>query len=470
MPALKQHCSIAGRCLLARVTMHQAVTRSSVKGCYVNTRWVWLLVVMLGGLWDLGGRSAAAQGEAQNGKPLYERLCVGCHGPTGAGGRMAGMLPVRPRNLTEPAYMRGRTDQQLFDVIQQGGAAVGLSDSMTAFGSQLETAQIWDVVAYVRTLAAATPTPAPAAAPLALRTDLTMARLRLSIWPEYDDPRVLVMLRGELTPHEAFPARIALPIPKGAEIIGAGMISEQEELLLHPHQVVAGEAQDSLELNVPVPRFFVEFYYAPFAANDPARRFSYAAPTTYPITVFEVDIQQPLQAKDFVIEPTAMERSTDEKGFTYHQFVAHNVDPGQSLTYTIAYTKTVSTPSVPKQAPAAAPQSATQPPDVARPSRTASRLISFSLLGGAVLLFAGWAWLTRARRAAAPPVTAPPARAGSLTETFLTLIQAESAPSQTPQPHASPTRMVVIQFCAHCGRKLSHEDRFCAGCGQAIQR
>jgi hypothetical protein len=109
-----------------------------------------------------------------------------------------------------------------------------------------------------------------------------MARLRLSIWPEYDDPRVLIMLRGEMTPRQAFPASITLPIPKGPEIIGAGMISEQNELLLHPHQVLPGDTQDSLQLNLPVPRFFVEFYYNPFTTRRPAKRFICIAPRPIP--------------------------------------------------------------------------------------------------------------------------------------------------------------------------------------------
>lgn len=466
MPAPKPHCSIAGRGLLRRSTTRQAVARSCAKGTCVNARWIWWVVVVVAGVWSLAGRADAAPGEAQNGKAHYERLCVSCHGPNGAGGRMAGMLPVRPRNLTEAAYMRGRSDQQLFDVIHKGGAAVGLSDSMTAFGSQLTEAQTWDVVAYVRTLAAEAPTRLSATEAFPLRTDLTMARLRLSIWPEYDDPRVLVMLRGELTPRQAFPARIVLPIPKGAEIIGAGMISDQEELLLHPHKVVPGEAQDSLELQLPVPRFFVEFYYAPFPGTDSARRFAYAAPTTYPITVFEVDIQQPLQATGFVVEPAPMERSTDDKGFTYHQFVAHNVDPGQNLTYTIAYTKASNTPSVPKQTPAPQPSTAAKPPPA---PTTSPRVISLALLGGAVLLFVGWAWLTRASRAQTPvPTTSAPA--GSLTETFLALIQAEEQPADTVPQSAGPTPEPPVHFCTQCGRKLAPEDRFCAGCGKAIQR
>ena len=74
-----------------------------------------------------------ATGDAQAGKAIYERSCVGCHGPTGQGGRMAAMLAVPPRNLADQAYMGTRSDQQLFDVISKGGAATGLSAAMTAF-------------------------------------------------------------------------------------------------------------------------------------------------------------------------------------------------------------------------------------------------------------------------------------------------------------------------------------------------
>src|SRR2546427_4355892 len=86
--------------------------------------------------------ATAATGDAQAGKAIYERSCVGCHGPTGQGGRMAAMLVVPPRNLADQVYMGTRSDQQLFDVISKGGAATGLSDVMTAFGSQLSEQQL----------------------------------------------------------------------------------------------------------------------------------------------------------------------------------------------------------------------------------------------------------------------------------------------------------------------------------------
>src|SRR5262245_19582968 len=96
--------------------------------------------------------AAIATGDVQAGKAIYERLCLHCHGPTGQGGRMATMLAVSPRDLTDQAYMSTRSDQQLFTVISQGSAA------MTAFGDRLAEQQIWDTVAYVRTLTAASST------------------------------------------------------------------------------------------------------------------------------------------------------------------------------------------------------------------------------------------------------------------------------------------------------------------------
>jgi len=361
-----------------------------------------------------------------------------------------------------------RSDQQLFDIISQGGPAAGLSPIMMAFGSQLSEQHIWDIVAYVRTLAASPSTPlqTPRDTPSNTNTpsaDLFMARLRLSIWPEYDDPRVLIMLRGEMTPRQAFPASITLPIPKGAEIIGAGMISEQNELLRHPHQVLPGDTQDSLQLNLPVPRFFVEFYYNPFTTSGPEKRFVYPAPTTYPIEVFEVDIQQPLKTTSFALDPSPMERMTDNQGFTYHQFIYRDIGKGQSPTFTVSYTKTVPTPSVPK------PQPTPQRTEKERP-RADHALLSLGILAGASLLFAGWAWLVRVSQRRPRSATAPSSQSVSMSDTLLALLQEDAQTHITANTSPTPQQTRVINFCAHCGRKLVPDDRFCSGCGKPIKR
>ncbi len=365
--------------------------------------------------------------------------------------------------------MSTRSDPQLFAVISQGGAALGLSTAMTAFGDQLAEPQIWDTVAYVRTLAAAPSTvsasPPSSTPPTEGNTEahLVMARLRLSIWPEYDDPRVLIMWRGEMAPRQAFPAHITLPLPKGAEIVGAGMISDQNELLPHPYEVLPGDMHDSLQLNLPVARFFLEFYYNPFPASGAEKRFTYTLPTPYPVEGLEVDIQQPLKATNFILDPAPMEHLTDKQGFTYHQFSYHDIAPGQPQTFTISYTKTVPTPSVPKQQPA--PQRPRNVPPLSR-----NVLVSLSILAGAIVLFAGWAWWLRGSLSRHVRDTSPAPQSPPTPSAFLALLQEDVQLPETPGTTPEQPHTRVVNFCTQCGHKLLPDDHFCSGCGKPIKR
>ena len=114
----------------------------------------WIAGLVLGAiLLGAGTPGLAARSGGVNGKKLYLTYCFTCHGTRGAGdGYAASIQPTKPRNLTEDVYMSGRTDQQLFDVISGGGTAVHKSMTMPYWRESLTQGQIWDLVAYVRTL------------------------------------------------------------------------------------------------------------------------------------------------------------------------------------------------------------------------------------------------------------------------------------------------------------------------------
>jgi mono/diheme cytochrome c family protein len=98
--------------------------------------------------------TAATAPDAARGKLQFESYCVSCHGPRGEGdGPVAASLDPRPARLGDRAYMSGRTDDYLFQVIKNGGASVGRSPMMAPWGGTLTDAQIRDVIAYVRSLA-----------------------------------------------------------------------------------------------------------------------------------------------------------------------------------------------------------------------------------------------------------------------------------------------------------------------------
>ena len=85
-------------------------------------------------------------------KQNYDTFCMKCHGPNGKGdGPAAATLSTNPRNFTDCAAMGKISDDTLFNVIKNGGAAAGLSKDMQAWSSGFEDDEIHDLVTYVRT-------------------------------------------------------------------------------------------------------------------------------------------------------------------------------------------------------------------------------------------------------------------------------------------------------------------------------
>lgn len=100
------------------------------------------------------GTKLTPKGNPKDGKYYYFVNCATCHGTKGNGkGATASALDPKPRDHTDGNYMNNLTDQQLFDVVNRGGPAMNKSVVMPNWGDKLTKKQIWDVVAFMRTLA-----------------------------------------------------------------------------------------------------------------------------------------------------------------------------------------------------------------------------------------------------------------------------------------------------------------------------
>jgi cytochrome c oxidase cbb3-type subunit III len=89
-------------------------------------------------------------GDPAAGAKLYKRYCSGCHGADGRGGAHTFMPHVQ--NLTEKDYIELVPDGYLYQVIAEGGVAVGKSSMMPAWQSTLAVQDIKDVIAHIRSL------------------------------------------------------------------------------------------------------------------------------------------------------------------------------------------------------------------------------------------------------------------------------------------------------------------------------
>jgi high-affinity iron transporter len=87
---------------------------------------------------------------AERGGALFAENCVGCHGARGDGaGEEAKRLGLAPAAFSQPAFMRGETPRDFFNVISLGRRRSGMPEWAEAFTVQ----QRWDLVAHLWTLA-----------------------------------------------------------------------------------------------------------------------------------------------------------------------------------------------------------------------------------------------------------------------------------------------------------------------------
>jgi mono/diheme cytochrome c family protein len=97
---------------------------------------------------------AQSKGDAKAGKLKYDANCVGCHGAAGKGdGAAAAALNPKPQDHTDGKAMKALSDKYLFEIIKDGGAAVKKAPIMPASGKKFSDQEIWDIVAYIRSLA-----------------------------------------------------------------------------------------------------------------------------------------------------------------------------------------------------------------------------------------------------------------------------------------------------------------------------
>ena len=90
--------------------------------------------------------SAGKEGDSVSGREIYVNTCIRCHGIDGTGAQSIRLVPA-PADLSSPV-VQNRLDGALFRRIHEGKP----NTAMGAWKHALSDEEIWDVLAYVRTL------------------------------------------------------------------------------------------------------------------------------------------------------------------------------------------------------------------------------------------------------------------------------------------------------------------------------
>jgi cytochrome c oxidase cbb3-type subunit 3 len=106
---------------------------------------LWLLLALL----VVALQARAGDRAADN----YRTYCVQCHGLDGNGkGVNIHDMSVQPRDHTDAKAMSGRSDDQLFNVVKEGGPSIDKSVLMPPWGDTFSDDEIRELVTYLRQL------------------------------------------------------------------------------------------------------------------------------------------------------------------------------------------------------------------------------------------------------------------------------------------------------------------------------
>lgn len=295
-------------------------------------------------------------------------------------------------------------------------------------GALLTAALAIGLAAPLRPAAAQEPPPA-----------IDQASLRL--WPEYDDPGLLVIFSGVFTDSATFPRQVAFPIPTGARGVQATVIAANGDLLSQSWQIIDGK----LTYTLPQASFQIEFYLdrPPSGAQ---RDISYTFEAGYAIKNLAISFQQPARATGFAATPQPQESFQGSDGFTYYTIARTDVAAGERLPLTMRYTKNDQGLSVAQAQPNTVGPAATGGPQSVAAAGALPTWLPYALigLGLAALAAAAGYWYLQMRSPGAPAGLARRPHNDSL-----------------PKPRATD----AVAFCTQCGHQFGPQDRFCASCG-----
>ncbi|MHB0980888.1 MAG: zinc ribbon domain-containing protein [Thermoleophilia bacterium] len=286
--------------------------------------------------------------------------------------------------------------------------------------------------------------------PAAWAGDLSVSTMKISIWPEYDDPRVLVIYQGDLDESVQLPADVTFNLPKGAEVGMACEVDPSGGHSCRPFKLADRGEYQSLTYRVEAQRkIFFEYYYEAFPAGVPARSFDVSLLPAFPVAELTVEVQEPARSTDFAVTPALPEQITDSEGLVYHQQVFTAPPVGGPIDLSIAYSKQDDKPSVSPSSEAGTDGAATVG---AQGGGSRSLIVVVIVVGLAALGLVGFR--------AFKPASATPRGKGGASRGGRQGGSGSGGSRQQPASRARGTK-----FCTDCGAGLNREHRFCPECG-----
>lgn len=273
------------------------------------------------------------------------------------------------------------------------------------------------------------------------QSNVTLASVDVQLWPEYDQPSMLVIVDYLVAPTTTLPVDLSFRIPRDANLIAVAVQSGGGFL----NSEFSGPTEDGdwQVFTMPVTQntHYRFEYYQPLSFNGQQRLFTYLWDTPYSVTSFKISVLEPLDVTSFVIEPSqfSIQQSNSLK---FYESGVFPLARGEQYTLTLQYDKTTDALVAPPQGlqPVA-------PVDENTPGRVSLNNSLPYIIGGlgVVMIVGGVIYYYQSGRTST------------------------RAPRRRKHANENVEDDATSAYCPQCGARAKPADRFCRTCGARLR-
>jgi len=271
-----------------------------------------------------------------------------------------------------------------------------------------------------------------------------IAILEVKLWPEFDQPTMLVIYDFTLTEDTPLPASLTFKLPIGVSLNAVAVLENGVLNTIDYKGPVPTAEWQEVTLVVDQRTSYHFEYYAPILKSDSQRRYNFEWLGEYAVDDLRISVQQPPSATAFKGSP-ALTASQDTDNLTYHRLETTGLKQGEPFELIVEYKK--------DNESLTAPDSAIQPSDPLDENTTGrislTNYIPYLIGGVGIVLIAsavGYYYLFARRNSDNRSVRRRRIRA--------------AAPGEDA---------AKIIYCSQCGERARPGDRFCRVCGTRLR-
>ena len=175
------------------------------------------------------------------------------------------------------------------------------------------------------------------------QSDAALSFVTVQLWPEYDDPSMLVIVDFQVATDTGLPVTLNFRIPKDANLIAVAADAGSGQFLNVPYEapVAEGEYQVfNMSIEDTQPHRFE--YYQPLSFNGEERIFSYLWDNGYAVETFQYLFLEPLDVTSVSFDPNFTAEETSN-GLKYYDGAPVKLAAGEQYPLNITYKKTTDT-------------------------------------------------------------------------------------------------------------------------------